>query len=185
MPKPIIALGGNPLTGKSTICRVLMDQYDFAKEQIVSADRLRKDIWRLWDVSYDYPAHPPPEVFSNDDFKKFLANTFIHRAKSIVESERVAVVHTGFTTDDFRSFFEKAVKPYSVIGFWLQADVSALGARVLERQERNKSHATSDVDTLTKIWKRGANKLNGWHIIDTTNTSPQQSANQILDLVRV
>ena len=95
-----------------------------------------------------------------------------------------AVVHTGFTTAEFRSFFEEAVKPYEVAGIWLNADKSVLQQRMAGRLKNNKTHATSDISTLDEVYARQAIRLDGWTEVDTTDVAPYETANQIIQLAK-
>ena len=181
----IIALGGFPGTGKSTIVRALRDEFGFPADQIVSSDRIFKEIYAERHPGFDMKQEVPDEFYEDLSGKIALARRFFGQAREIVASGKPALIHSAFTSKGGRLTLGLGTLGKPVTGFWLQADRDELQHRLVDRQRENLSHSTSSPERLKLVFERHAPAPKNWHEISTQDVTPSQVAAQILQRLEI
>jgi aminoglycoside phosphotransferase family enzyme/predicted kinase len=140
-PALLIAVGGLPGTGKSTLARALAPETGAAPGALI----LRADEWRKQLRGVPPEGRLPPEAYTPDAGARVYASLAHHAQQAIVAGHSV-IVDATFVDPAQRSALAQAARQAAVpfLGLWLQAPLAELTARVAARRH-DASDATVDV----------------------------------------
>lgn len=172
----IIVLGGFPGTGKSTIVRELRDHFKFPENQIVSSDRMLKQICAERMPGFDSADEVPDDIYNNPKVKLELARRFYSRARALVDEGKPALMHSAFTSRFGRMSLALGTVGKPTTGFWLEADYKILQERLQNRRQENLSCATASPERLADVFKRNASIPKGWTPVSTQGVTPRDVA---------
>ena len=160
-PVMVVAIGGLPGTGKSTLARVVAAELGRAPGALVlRSDEIRKRLHgvapetRLPDAAY-------AETMSARVFA-LLADT----TRDAAAAGQCVIADATFLDPSHRAMIRAAAAPGRFVGIWLTAPITELERRILARRD-DASDAT--VTVLHATAARGDTVPKGWTIIDASD----------------
>jgi aminoglycoside phosphotransferase family enzyme/predicted kinase len=165
----VVAIGGPPATGKSTLARRLAPRLGRAPGAvIIRSDEIRK---RLFGVAPEQrlpqTAYTPTVTFS-------VYLDLGGASRMVAAGGHAVIADATFMHIEHRAEIEAAARAADVtfIGVWLTAPPALLEARIRERR-----HDASDADlgVLHAALARDPGAI-GWHAVDTTNADDAAAA---------
>lgn len=181
----IIALAGFPGTGKSTIVRSLRDDFGFPASQIVSYDQIAKEQYKRVQPDFDMTQDVPEAFYLSRKVKLNRLREFYGRARDIVNDGKPALIHLGMIGKVSRTAFSVGTFGKKVSGFWLHADQDELQARLERRKFENLTYGSADPERLAAVFECAATAPKGWRQISTQDSTPKQTAEEILTYLDV
>jgi aminoglycoside phosphotransferase family enzyme/predicted kinase len=161
-PPTLLAIGGLPGTGKSTLARSLAPDLGAAPGAVIlRSDEIRK---RRYGVAPEQPL--PPEAYA-DDVNSAVFETLLAAAGEAIASGHAVIADATFLDPLYRARLADVAAAHHVPfhGFWLQTPLPLLEARVAARRG-DASDASVEVLRAAARHDPGAGH---WHAIDATN----------------
>lgn len=161
-PAMIVAIGGLPGTGKSTLARTLAPGLGAAPGALIlRSDEIRK---RRFGVA---PEERLPEKAYASSVGRQVFATLTRDAATAAAGGQVVIADGTFMADTHRAAIEAAAREAGVpfAGLWLTAPLPVLEARVAGR-------SGDASDATVEVLRRAAGLNPGpgtWHLIDTTD----------------
>jgi hypothetical protein len=168
-PPLVLAIGGLPGTGKSTLARALAPELGNAPGALVlRSDEIRK---RQHGAA---PEHRLPQSAYSDAASEVVFAALAALVRGTASGGHAVVADATFIDPRHRTLIEAAARSAGVafLGLWLEAPVAELEARIAGRG-RDASDATIAV---LRAASRGDPGAGDWLAIDTTGTAVQQRA---------
>lgn len=156
---PTFIVSGTPGTGKSTVCKALLQHYD-------TGIHLPVDDFREFVVSG--MAHPVPEWTPETSRQFLLARQAVGKVAMLYHLVGFAVAIDDVLGPGDEKAFDLHLAPHKIL---LRADLEVVLER--NRQRSNKHFDTRILEgvitDLHAIQDVEAHLLHGWHVIDTTH----------------
>jgi aminoglycoside phosphotransferase family enzyme/predicted kinase len=169
VPPTIVAIGGLPGTGKSTLARVIAPALGNAPGALVlRSDEIRK---RQHGAA---PEERLPQSAYSDTASEAVFAALVDLARETAAGGHAVIADATFTDQRHRTLLALAARAAGVPfhGLWLEAPLPLLEARIAARQ-----HDASDA-TIAVLRKLSANhsQAGDWTTIDASDTAIAQTA---------
>ena len=168
-PALVLAIGGPPATGKSTLARRLAPMLGRAPGAVIlRSDEIRK---RLFGVAPEErlaeAAYAPNATFS-------VYQDMGQAARMVAAGGHAVIADATFVDPENRGEIETAARAADVpfVGIWLTAPSALLDARI-----RNRRHDASDadLDVLHAVLARDTGPI-GWRVVDASDADEAAAA---------
>lgn len=175
-PPRLIAVGGLPGSGKTTLARTLAPPVPPVPGAIV----LRSDIIRKQLAGVDPLTRLGPEGYTKAKTRR-VYKILLARAGAVLASGHSAIVDAVSARPRDRAAIEAVARDHGAgfTGLWLDAPVEALAGRI-DRRRRDASDATAELVRQSAAFETGAI---AWHRIDAS-PGPERVAELALAAVR-